>query len=794
MFTILKFTLTLAVIAVTGITGVYLYFSSGLPKLSSLAAYQPPLVSRVYGTNGQLLAEYADQHRILTPLKDIPGRVRDAFLAAEDEHFYQHPGINPARIFSAAMANLRAGHTVQGGSTITQQVAKNFLLSPERTYTRKIREMILAYRIEHRFSKDDILYLYLNQIYLGRGAYGVASAAWRYFHKRLDEVTLAESAMLAGLPKAPGRYAPHLHPARALARRNTVLRMMEKSGFADSDEVGRALVEPLNIAPLPAPALTDAYANRVYQELATRFGDKTLRRQGLTIIVPYEASAEQAAIHAVRRGVLEIEQRQFYRFPIHDEEAAWPGVLAGWAEKRKHRAGMPPADDEIFPALVESVLPTGQLLVNDGIRRWQLPRPKWQWEPYPAQPAGEDGETVNEQPRRPRTWVPGDEIWLQGNGKGGVRLTQQPSVQGALYAIDMKHGTVMAQVGGFDYRQGDFDRVSQARRQPGSSFKPFLYVTAMNAGFTPASIIMDSPVVFENLKQDEFWRPENYRNRFAGLVTVRNALEHSRNLASIKLLQDIGVNRFTRDLANYRFTRDFPPQLALALGVTEVTLRELTESYAVIASRGKRWQPVAIQQVQDRNGNTLYRSVAGHRCQVCHADPVLAVNDAMRPAEQTVDPVSAFLVTHMMKGVIQHGTGRRARALGRPAAGKTGTTNKQVDAWFMGFTPQILTGVWTGRDTPSSMGRRETGAHAALPIWLSAMKAFHRGRPKEDFTPPDGIVWVVIDPKTGKLPGPDTKHAFLEAFRAGTAPRAEERTPSHPESPGKKKGFFDLGL
>jgi len=798
---ILKLGLTFTIISVIGITGVYLYFSSGLPKLNSLSAYQPPLVSRVYNTNGELLAEYADEHRILTPLADIPQQLRHAFLAAEDEHFYQHPGINPARILSAAIANLRAGHTVQGGSTITQQVAKNFLLTSERTYTRKIREIILAHRIEEHFSKDDILYLYLNQIYLGRGAYGVTSAAWRYFHKRLDELTLAESAMLAGLPKAPTRYAPHLHPERALARRNTVLHMMQKSGFATEAALQQALAEPLNTAPLPRQKLTNAYANRVYQELVARFGAKTLRRQGLTITVPYNAKNEAAAIHAVRKGVLAIEQRQFYRFPVHHEEETWPDILAAWAEKRQNEADAPLPSDQIIPALVEEILPEGGLSVNDGVHIWQLSKPKWQWENYPK-PKPEDlaqntdEAAAPETPKRPRTWTPGDEIWLQGDGKGGVRLTQQPSVEASLYAIDLKRGTVLAQVGGFNYQLGDFDRVAKAKRQPGSAFKPFLYTTAMDAGFTPASIIMDSPVVFENLKQDEFWRPENYKNRFAGPVTLRNALEHSRNLASIKLLQDVGINRFKRALGNYQFQEDFPPQLALALGVTEVTLKEMTESYAVIASGGKRWQPVTVQQVQDRNGQTLHRSVAGHRCQVCHADPVLAVNDSMQPAEQTLDPVSAFLATNIMHGVIQRGTGWRARALGRTAAGKTGTTNKQVDAWFMGFTPQILTGVWTGRDTPTSMGKHETGSKAALPVWLSAMKSFHHGKPKENFTPPDGIEWVVIDRKTGKLPGSDTKKPFLEAFRTGTAPAASEtgnqRTPSSPTP--EKKGFFDLNL
>lgn len=793
----LKFILVGAVASVTCVTGVYLYFASNLPKLSSMADYQPPLVTRVFSTDGELLAEYADEHRMLTPLEQIPQQVREAFLAAEDEHFYQHPGVNPARILSAAVANLRAGHTVQGGSTITQQVAKNFLLSAERSYARKIKEMILAQRIEEDFSKDEILYLYLNQIYLGRGSYGVASAAWRYFGKRLDELTLAQSAMLAGLPKAPGYYAPHLNPELARQRRNLVLGMMQRSDFATAEAVALAQQEPMNLVPLPAEKLSDAYANTVYQQLIERFGKQTLRRQGLSIVTPYDWRAEEAALHAVRKGILEIEQRQLYRMPKNNLPESWPKLLAGWAEKRNDRTATMLSDDDIVPALVEQVLLTGDLLVNDGIARWNIAKPSWRWEnPKRAQEEASSLSAEASLPEHPRHWISGDEVWLQGDGKGGVRLSQQPSVESSLYSIDLQKGTVLARVGGFDFRLGDFDRVDSARRQPGSAFKSFLYETAMRAGYTPASIIMDSPVVFENLKSDEFWRPENYKNQFAGAVTLRNALEHSRNLASIKLLQDIGIHRFTQALNdNYLFTREFPAQLALALGVTEVTLKELTESYAVIASGGLRWKPVSIQQIQDRNGKTLHRSVAGHRCQTCHVDPVLAINSAMQPAEKTLDPVNAFLTTNMLQGVIRHGTGRRALALGRPAAGKTGTTNHQVDAWFMGYTPQVLTGVWSGRDIPAPMGRSETGAHAALPTWLEAMQAFHQHRTILNFAPPEGVEWVAIDPDTGMLPGPETRKTFLESFRVGSAP--SESNPDGSAVPGsseKKKDFFDMGL
>jgi len=778
VFIMLKVGIIFIFVSVTVITGIYLYFASNLPKLNSLESYQPALASRVYNFDGELLAEYAEEHRILTPFEHMPEKLVNAFLAAEDEYFYSHPGINPPRILAAAIANLKAGRTVQGGSTITQQVAKNFLLSAERTYTRKIREMILAYRIEKTFSKNEILYLYLNHIYLGRGAYGVASAAWRYFQKHIEELSLAECAMLAGLPKAPSRYAPHLHPERALNRRNTVLNMMARSGYVSRDEANTALAEALEVAPLPESRLSNAYANSVYRELASRFGADTLRRQGLTIFIPYKPELEEAAVRSLRKGVLAVEERQYYRAPRHHDRDAWEALLAGWAGERDES---PPRKDEIVPALVEDVSDSGDLLVNDGHNHWLLSKPKWRWK------LAEDDE-------RPRTWIVGDEIILQGDGEGGVRLAQTPSIEAALYSIDLQRGTVLASVGGFDYKLGDFDRVTQAQRQPGSAFKPFLYAKAMGSGFTPATTIMDTPVVFENREQEDLWRPENYANRFVGAVTLRDALEHSRNLASIKLLQDIGIAPFRRFLDNLQFNREFPSQLALALGATEATLEEMTESYGVLADVGRRWQPVLVQQVQDRNGKSLHRSVAGHRCQVCHADPVLAVGAGMEPFEQTMDPVSSFLATNMMRGVIERGTGWRARQLNRPAAGKTGTTNDQVDAWFIGYTPQILTGVWVGRDSPVSMGRRETGSKAALPIWLESMQAFHKGLPVKDFSPPEGVEWVVVDLKTGKPADAQTEKPLLEAFRAGTAPAQGQTdkastTPDQPED-----DFYEMDL
>jgi len=795
---IAKIVLSLSVLAAIGLSIGYMIFSSNLPTLSALSDYQPPLVTRIYNDKGELLAEYADEHRILTPFNQIPEQLVNAFLSAEDQQFYEHPGINPARILSAALANLSAGHTVQGGSTITQQVAKNFLLSSERSYTRKIREAILSYRIEQSFSKQDILYLYLNQIYLGRGSYGVASAAWRYFHKSLDQLTLAECATIAGLPKAPSKYAPHINPEKSQQRRNTVLRLMLSSGMSDRESVATAIKEPLRVAPLHQTRLIDAYADQVTSQLIQQFGLNTLRRQGLDIVVPYDIEAEEAAIRALRQGVLDVEQRQYYRYPTHHAHSQWNALLNDWRKQAENNTPPSLSGDSLFPALVQSVSRKGTLSVTDGFRTWKLKKPKWSWKPL--KDYAEDGATEAEiaaLKQHPKHWIAGDEIRLRGNGKKGVKLAQEPSIESALYAIDLHRGTVLARVGGYNYQVSGFDRVGKAHRQPGSAFKPFLYASALAKEYTPASIVMDSPIVFDGNGGDSFWRPENYKNKFAGPVTLRNALEHSRNLASIKVLQNIGIRRFLNDLQAYPLQRDFPSQLALALGATEVTPEALTESYAVLASHGQRWKPIAVQQVQDRTGKTLYRAVAGHRCQICHADPVMAVNEHMRPADQVIDPVNAFLITHMMEGVIQNGTGRRALALRRPAAGKTGTTNKQVDAWFMGYTPQVLTGVWTGRDTPTPMGRSETGSHAALPTWLAAMQAFHQGKEKQSFTPPEGIEWVAIDNKSGLLPGPDSTDISLEAFRTGTAPTQE--TPSSRPSgngyaPSKETGFFGLGM
>ncbi|MDQ6961193.1 MAG: PBP1A family penicillin-binding protein [Mariprofundaceae bacterium] len=746
----LKITLTLTLSAMIVVTAAYLHFASSLPKLDSIASYRPPLASRVYNNNGKLLAEYADEHRLLVPLEDMPKHLKDAFITTEDEQFYKHPGFNPARILSAFYNNIKQGRVVQGASTITQQVVKNFLLSPERTWQRKVREIILSYRLEQTFSKNEILYLYLNQIYLGRGSHGVGSAAWRYYRKTVDELNLAESAMLAALPKAPSKYAPHLNPSLAKERRDIVLRRMLITQFSDKKSVEDALNTPLNIQPLPQNKLEDTYGHSVYQQLEKEFGKENLRRQGLTIITPYTIEAQQVARHALRKGVLNVEGRQFYRTPPHHEPEKWPALFASW---KKARSTSSLASDGIFPGLIQRN-EAKKLTVHDGIKTWQIKAPKWSWKKN----------------KQHSTWLVGDEVLLRIDQAGKATISQTPSIESALFSIDLEKGTVLAEVGGFNYKFGRFNRVQQAKRQPGSSFKPFLYFTGMSQDLTPATIIMDTPLVFPGQNQGKTWTPKNYKNNFAGPVTIRNALEHSRNLVSIKILQDVGIDTFLNTLENFHFEHRFPRQLSLALGASEVSLEKLTESYTVLATLGQHWKPVRVQQVQDRKGHSLIRAVAGHRCQTCHINPVIGLNKHMLPAKQTVDAATAFVTVNMMKGVIQHGTGVRARALKRPAAGKTGTTNDQIDAWFMGFTPQVLTGVWVGKDQPSTLGRRETGGKAALPIWLETMQFLHKGKPVKDFKEPEGISWVLIDKKSGYRTRSASAGSFLEAFRSGTEP------------------------
>jgi len=752
---IFKITLTLILSAVIIITGAYLHFASSLPKLDSLASYRPPLTSRVYNTEGKLLAEYADEHRLLVPLDEMPKYLKDAFIATEDEQFYKHPGFNPARIISAMLSNIKHGRTVQGASTITQQVVKNFLLSPERTWKRKVRELILSYRLEQTFNKNEILYLYLNQIYLGRGSHGVGSAAWRYFRKTVDELTLAESAMLAALPKAPSKYAPHLNPELAKERRDIVLKRLLITKLSDAKSVQEALDSPLVIQPLPQNKMNDAYAHSIYQELIQNFGRQNLRRQGLTVIVPYTIEAQHAARKALRYGVLNVEERQYYLPPTTHAPEHWKSLLATW---KKNRILSSLAQDDIFPALIQKI-EGNVFIVNDGLRTWNVKKPRWRWK---------------KTKQRPNTWIIGDEVLLQSDHNGDMKIGQTTTIQSSLFSIDLETGAVLAEVGGFNYQFGGFNRVRQAKRQPGSSFKPFLYLTGMSEQFTPSTIIMDTPLVFSGVNNGKDWTPKNYKNTFAGPVTIRNALEHSRNLVSIKILQDVGMNKFLNMLNNFHFDRTFPRQFSLALGATEVTLEKLTKSYTVLATMGQKWQPIRVQQVQDRNGHSLIRSVAGHRCQTCHINPVVGLNAHMQPAQQTVDAATVFVTVNMMKGVIERGTGARARALKRPAAGKTGTTNNQVDAWFMGFTPQVLTGVWVGRDQPYSLGRRETGGKAALPIWLETMQALHKNKPIKDFKEPNGITWFRIDRKTGRKANTANSGTILEAFRNGTSPRKEK--------------------
>lgn len=720
-----------------GLAGLAAYreLTADIPSIDQILHYQPPVATRVTADDGTVIGEFFIERRYLTPLERVPAVVRLAFLAAEDAHFYRHKGIDPLSVLRAMLVNLLHGRVVQGGSTITQQVVKSILLSPERSYRRKLREMILALRLERQLTKDQIFYLYLNHIYLGAGAYGVAAAAEQYFGKRIEDLDLAEAALLAGLPRAPSRYSPFRHPKRALARRAYVLRRMEQEGFITPAERKAAAAEPLRLATRHPPHYIAApwYVEHVRRLLEERYGGAAPYQLGLTVKTAVDLRMQRAAEQALREGLEELERRQGFRGPLqHLRPREVEAFLASQA------AAKPPHAGGTYRAVVRAVR-RGTLLVRIGRARAVI-----------------TGEGLVHAGRRlkARLFHPGDVISVEvrGHRKDGtliVALDPRPQVEGALVAMDPFTGEVKAMVGGYDFSRSQFNRAVQALRQPGSAFKPFVYAAAFDRGFTPATVVLDAPIVLANGSQPP-WMPRNYANRYYGPTTLRNALVHSLNAVTVRVAQDIGVDYLLRYLPRFGLGRIRQHNLSIALGSAEVTLLELVRAYGVFATGGMRFRPIFITRISDSAGNVLERA---------------------RPHfERAISPVTAYLVTSLLQGVIDHGTGRRARILGRPAAGKTGTTNDTRDAWFVGYTPDLLAGVWVGFDAERSLGPNETGGRAAAPIWARFMKAALDDRPPLDFRIPKRVTFVQIDPRTGLRAAPGTP-AVLECFRAGTEPK-----------------------
>ena len=792
-----------------------LTFLIDLPDLRTLEDYRPDLTSTVLDRNGIPIGELYEYRRRVISLSEVPERVIQAFLAAEDDTFYQHSGVDYLSIARAAWANLRAGgEPRQGGSTITQQMVKQLLLSPERTYRRKIRELILARRIEARFSKEEILFLYLNQIYFGSGAYGISEAAYTYFGKKVAELSASEAAFLAGLPKAPGRYSPFRHPERAEERRIYVLERMRQEGFIDEATYAAAVAKPLALRP---PLEREAYETAAYfteevrKHLFERLGSDLVLRGGLTIETTLDLELQKAAVEAVAEGLESLDHRQGYRGPVRRvkpaEIEAERARLAAENQLEPDEKGLPtelPVDRPLLGVVlsVDGKSGSARVAFAPGIEsRVALEDVKWA---RPANPASYPWEVkqiatvfaVGDVARFIRR--AGSPAQEDGGETSGARVTldQEPEVQGALLCFDVGSGDVLALVGGRDFDESEFNRVTQARRQPGSAFKPIIYGAALGRGLNAASILYDRPAVYDEADSGFTWRPENYGRVFLGRLTMGEALARSVNNATIHLLENVGIDRVIDFARVLGIEAPLEPNLSLALGSYPVSLLELTRAYAVFAAGGRAVKPRFIHRVLDRKGNLLLEDVllgepfdpaaraapaegegrgSGAAATRSQVPPDGEIDPEAVPPGQLISKTHAYLAVDLLRGVINHprGTGAKALSLGRPLAGKTGTTNDQGDAWFVGFSPDVATGVWVGFDEKRVLGRGETGGRAALPIWIDFMEVALRGHPPREFDVPDGIVFARVDTKTGLLASSETETSLFQAFLEGTEPREQ---------------------
>jgi penicillin-binding protein 1A len=770
-----------AALAVLGVFaaggGIWLFYHYGrdLPDYAQLADYQPPMVTRMHAGDGRLLAEFAKGKRVFVPINAMPKLVIKAFLSAEDKTFYDHPGIDIPGIIRAMMTNIsRMGSNRRpvGASTITQQVAKNFLLTNEVSIARKAKEAILAFRIEHAFGKDRILELYLNEIYLGMGSYGVAAAALNYFNTSLNELTLAQAAFLAGLPKAPNNYHPIRKAKAALARRNYVLTRMAADGYLASDTAAAAKAEPLNIQPPDAIEIARAeyFVEEVRRRLVKRYGSDHLYGGGLSVRTSLDPRLQNAADEVLRAGLIAYDRRHGWRGPLGRIDFSKPfdaqfnklGKIAkpdGWRQAVVTKIDAKQAAIRVISG-GNGVIPLSELTWARAWLKKQLRGPRVR----KATDVLAVGDVILVEP-----------VTKTAKGKplppGSFGLRQTPDVSGALVALDPHTGRVLAMSGGFLYDASQFNRATQAQRQPGSAFKPMVYLAALDRGFTPTSLILDAPFVVDQGPGLGKWKPRNYGKKFYGPSPMRLGIEKSRNLMTIRLAQHIGMDAVATTAQRFRIVDRMPRLLSMALGAGETTLLRITSAYAMLVNGGKRITPSFIDRIQDRNGKTVLRHDA-RPCKDCLVDKwdESAPPDIPDTREQVADPGSAYQIVSMLQGVVERGTGRRIRAVGKPLAGKTGTTNNSLDTWFVGFAPDLAVGVFIGFDKPRSLGRRETGSSVAAPVFRDFMAAALANAPAIPFRIPPGIRLVRVNPRTGMLARPGERGVILEAFKPGTEP------------------------
>jgi penicillin-binding protein 1A len=779
--------------------------SKDLPDYEVLAKYEPPVMTRVHASNGSLIAEYAEQRRIYVPINTIPEKLIQAFLAAEDKNFYQHGGIDFQGIARAVVTNLNnlsKGRRLVGASTITQQVAKNFLLTSEVKFERKVKEAILAIRIERAFTKEQILELYLNEIFFGLKSYGVAAAALNYWGKSLNELNLSDIAYLAALPKAPNNYHPFRRTQKALTRRNWVIDRMKENGYVTGEEAEAAKARPLNVNPRPLGShifAAEFFAEEVRRQLLDTYGKDRLYGGGLSVRATLDPKLQREARKALVDGLVAYDRRHGWRGPVQKIDIAgdWgiplskikiPTDIGDWrlsvviqAEKDKATIGLRPTK-QASGALVKK---------REG---GYIPFKNIKW----VRPINKKGRMGARAKSADSVLSPGDVVYVSpDHTKEGVeipgqwRLMQIPAVGGGLVAMDPHTGRVLALVGGFSFAQSEFDRAVQARRQPGSAFKPFIYTTALDNGYTPASVVLDAPLAIEQGPGLPLWRPQNYGKKFYGPSTLRLGIERSRNLMTVRLAQDMGMPLISEYARRFGIYDNLMPMLSMALGAGETTLLRLTTAYSMLVNGGKQVNATLIDRIQDRYGRTIWRHDS-RDCPECRGrtwdgqdEPVLEDD-----RDQIVDPHSAYQITSMLEGVVQRGTGTRVKAVGKPLAGKTGTTNDEKDAWFMGFAPDLTVGVFVGFDNPKPMGRGETGSGAASPIFRDFMKAALADKPAVPFRIPPGMQLIKVNRKTGFRASSGDASAILEAFKPGTQPPRYYQSEAPAPPPQGGGGWF----
>ncbi|HLK80169.1 MAG TPA: penicillin-binding protein 1A [Xanthobacteraceae bacterium] len=764
-------------VAVGAAAALLYHFSRDLPDYSQLQDYEPPVMTRVHAADGELLAEYAKERRLYLPIQAVPKLVINAFISAEDKNFYEHTGLDFSGIVRAGMLylqNLGTNRRPQGASTITQQVAKNFLLTNEVSFTRKIKEALLALKIERTYTKDKILELYLNEIYLGFGAYGVAAAALLYFDKSVNELTLPEAAYLAALPKAPTTLHPFRQRERATERRNYVIDRMVENGYVTAQAGEKAKKEPLTVAQRRATGshiiAADYFVEDVRREIYEKYGEKGLYEGGLSVRTTLDPKMQVIAHKALTDGLIRYDEGQGFRGAIQkidisgdwgvkladvrafNDVAPWRLAVVLETNDQSARIGFQPARE-----------PGGAVAREREIGVIPLEGVKW------ARPS-----TARNPLRVSQVLSPGDVVYVEPTGKdsGQYKLRQIPEVSGGMVVMDPLTGRVLALVGGFSFDQSQFDRATQAMRQPGSSFKPFVYSAALDNGYTPSSIVVDAPIEIDQGPGLGVWRPENYSNgKYAGPATLRFGIEQSRNLMTVRLAQDIGMPLIAEYAKRFGIYDSLPNYLSYSLGAGETTVLRMVTAYAMIANGGRRVTATMIDRIQDRYGRTIYKHDQ-RECRGCDAkkwenQPEPGLIDRR---EQVLDPMTAYQITEIMEGVIQRGTATVLADLRKPIAGKTGTTNDEKDAWFIGFTPDLVVGVYMGYDKPRHLGRNATGGHLSAPIAKDFFKMALADKPAMPFRVPPGIKLIRVDARTGQRAGPETTRAILEAFKPGTAP------------------------